>query len=471
MAVLSASTSEASIALYPGDNLQAAIDSNPTGTTFVFTPGVYALTAGLIPRTNDAFIGMSGAILNGSKPLTNFATAGGFWYASGQTQSNPVIQGSCLPASYLGCQYADAVFYDDQMLWRVMSLPELGSGKFYFDYAGGRIYIADNPTGHKVEAAVATRGIQSWGHAIEGVRVQGLVIEKFATETAACALEGGNTWVIQNNEVRLNHGMGVCNGGVVTGNFVHHNGQMGMAGYRSTGADVEGNEIAFNNIAGFNPDVEGGGAKWMFTTNLTVRSNYVHDNNGLGLHTDRDNVGTLYEWNTVSNNQVAGIFHEVSFSATIRYNTVTGSGFDPSGGPSLWWSQGIGVLSSGPVEIYGNTVDKCLNGIGAIQINRGYSADGTFHQLRDLSVHGNHVIQLSNSAAGIVSDDPAAFTSFNNRFFQNHYSVWDLNAPFLGWLNRNLTILQWQSYGLDVDGIFDQVLQGPPAPPRGLRME
>ena len=51
-----------------------------------------------------------------------------------------------------------------------------------------------------------------------------------------------------------------------------------------------------------------------------VRNNYVHDNFGNGLWTDTDNVNTLYEGNTTTNNYLDGILHEVSYSATIRNN-------------------------------------------------------------------------------------------------------------------------------------------------------
>ena len=81
-----------------------------------------------------------------------------------------------------------------------------------------------------------------------------------------------------------------------------------------SGIVVEGNEIAYNNEAGFNPEWEAGGTKFWATTNLVVRNNHVHHNFGPGLWADNDNVGALYEGNIVEDNDWAGIFHEISYS-------------------------------------------------------------------------------------------------------------------------------------------------------------
>ena len=149
---------------------------------------------------------------------------------------------------------------------------------------------------------------------VDDVEVSGLVLEKFATPAQEGVISAyGSGWTITNNEIRLNHGCGVWSGSdsLVSNNFIHHNGQLGLCGQ---GKDIliEGNEIAFNNTAGFDSRWEAGGAKWVNTESLVVRNNYSHDNLGPGLWTDSNNIRTTYEGNVVEDNADEGIFHEIS---------------------------------------------------------------------------------------------------------------------------------------------------------------
>jgi hypothetical protein len=59
------------VSLSPGANIQAAINSNPSGTAFSLTSGVYRMQS-LKPLAGDSFLGQAGADLNGSTVLTNW---------------------------------------------------------------------------------------------------------------------------------------------------------------------------------------------------------------------------------------------------------------------------------------------------------------------------------------------------------------------------------------------------------------
>ena len=103
---------------------------------------------------------------------------------------------------------------------------------------------------------------------------------------------------------------------------------------------VQGNEIAYNNyLKGVSYGWEAGGTKFVKTRGLIVRSNYVHHNWGTGLWTDIDNINTLVEGNRVIGNANQGIFHEISYAAVIRNNTVQGNGFD-----RCCWLMGAAIL-------------------------------------------------------------------------------------------------------------------------------
>ncbi|GJG87402.1 hypothetical protein tb265_25830 [Gemmatimonadetes bacterium T265] len=59
-----ATSSPSGVPVYPGDNIQAKVDANPAGTTFVFRAGTYVQQT-VVPKSGDAFVGDSGAVLDG----------------------------------------------------------------------------------------------------------------------------------------------------------------------------------------------------------------------------------------------------------------------------------------------------------------------------------------------------------------------------------------------------------------------
>src|SRR5207244_3817124 len=133
------------VTVSPGASLQAAVNANPAGTTFCIKAGTYYLASGVSPKNNDVFIGELGAVLSGGKDITGqFVQSGSYWVASNQTQRNPNAGGTsvCYPSGTTACQYSDDVYRDQKPLKRVMSLSELSSGEFYFDYGSSKIYLA-----------------------------------------------------------------------------------------------------------------------------------------------------------------------------------------------------------------------------------------------------------------------------------------------------------------------------------------
>ncbi|MGB6910192.1 MAG: right-handed parallel beta-helix repeat-containing protein [Methyloceanibacter sp.] len=206
----------------------------------------------------------------------------------------------------------EGVFIDDAPLSQVLSKDQVAPGRFYLDYAENKLYLADDPTGHKVEATVDAFAFESLA---SNVLIKNLVIEKYASVAQKGAIQGiGPTgWIVENSELRLNSGaaIGVGTGGRVRNSDLHHNGQSGIAG---TGKDiqVENTKIWANNIYGFDPGWQAGGLKLALADGVVLRGNHVYDNIGPGLWCDIDCRNVLYEGNVVErNHQGAGIFHEI----------------------------------------------------------------------------------------------------------------------------------------------------------------
>jgi hypothetical protein len=441
----------------PSDNLQQLIELHPESTTYCLGAGTYRLTEPLRPKAGTALIGRPGAVLSGSKVLTGWSQAGAVWSVTGFLPPAPGNHGECLD-SVPSCVLTEDVFLDKRRLRRVASAADVVSGTVYADYAANRITIGDDPRSHLVEQAVAPSLVRA---PVDGVTVANLVLEQAANEAQVAAVESrqvtphlaGSGWRIQNNEVRLNHGagLGIADRAVVTGNYVHHQGQLGFGAWGND-STVSGNEISFNGIAGYSPEWETGGSKSWRTSHHTVTHNYVHDNRGPGLWTDGGNIHTEYSYNLITRNWGAGIQHELSYDAVIRSNEITGNGLRHKG----WaWEAGIQIQSSGGlglIEVARNVVSGNANGIVLIDSGgRTHDQPAPYgpHVVRNIWVHDNRITLAADQTTGAVQDvdSKAIYTSNHNRFEANTYYLPSLTEPHFSWNDTDLDWTEWRALG------------------------
>ena len=406
------------------------------------------------PRDGDVFMGETGTVLSGARPLTTFTRDGGYWVARGQTQQG-VREGSC-QAGYARCNYPEDVFVDDQLLQHVDSLAALGPGRWFFDYDADRIYLNDDPTGRQVETSVTPAAFEATGSRVAGVTISNLTIEKYANPGNTGAIWAPNSinWTISHNEIRWNHAGGIaCGSGArILDNNVHHNGQVGLGGYNAADVLVEHNELAHNNTVRFDPFWGAGGLKMVAASRLVVRGNVAHHNGGPGLWCDFDCVNALFEQNTVDDNEHAGIVYEISFSAVIRNNVIRRNGFGVKEGPA---QAGIFVAAAKDVSVYDNTLVDNASGIVAYQENRGTSATHRQrYEIENLNVYNNS-ITMEVGINGLVQRvrDPTYYTSRNNRFARNRYRL-GAGGRYFTWMDAVRSESEWRAYGQDRTGTF-----------------
>ncbi|MFR9805615.1 right-handed parallel beta-helix repeat-containing protein [Pseudonocardia sp. RS010] len=454
------------VSITTADDVQQAIDAHPPGTTFCLAAGTYRLESPVVPRDGDVLIGLQGATLSGSKPLTGWRRSGDVWSTTGFLPRAPSDAGECLDDAPT-CTDAEDVFLDKQRLRRVTSLSQVTPGSVYADYGSNTLTIGDDPGAHLVEQAVAESLIRSTA---DDVTVANLVVEHAANPAQVGAIESrqilpyvagvaGSGWRLLNNEVRLNHGVGVGVGSAatVTGNVIHHQGQLGFGAWGSD-SSITDNEIAYNGEAGYSAEWEAGGGKSWMTENQTVAHNYVHDNMGPGLWSDGGNMDTVYEFNRVADNWHAGIQYEISYDAVIRYNDIIGNGRVHKG----WaWDAGIQIQSSGgirSIEIAQNTVTGNANGISLIDSgNRELEEPAPHgpHVVRNVRVHDNTVTLYRGQMTGAVEDtgNPGIFAANGNRFDNNTYFLSSLTEPQFRWAGSELDWSRWQTaWGRDLNG-------------------
>ena len=425
------------------ESLQETIESLPPGAAICVATGVHRVGQTIVPKSGQTLVSEPGAVLNGSRLLREWTRSGPFWFAGGQEQGPTVNYGGRFPALlYETAKYSDDVFFDDRVLTRVLTLDELSPGEFYFDYQQDRIYIADNPVGHKVEAAVREVIIKSTA---DNVTIQGLIIEKAAGRGIDAT--GGRNWTIENNTIRFNHtiGVSVTRDALLQNNEIVHNGQYGVTG-SGPGIVVSANEIAWNNRARFykSPGANwaSGGTKFVNTVDMVLRGNYVHHNLGDGLWCDINAVGTLMESNRIESNERRGINYEISYGAVIRHNTIADNG-----------REGIVINSSPSSEIYANELSGNAGGIFLLQQRRGGGRLGP-HITQNTYVHDNSTVLEEGLVGGKDVTGAGLFTSRNNRFEDNDYVLPSFEGRFFRWMNRNVDKGGWQDLGNDETGRF-----------------
>ena len=489
----------------PGQDLATIVASNPPGTTFCFEPGTYSHQE-IVPKDYDSFIALQPrtAILNGANLLTSFTeeTVGGitYWVANGPSRPGQVTDYSCDPMHPM-CNYPEDFFVDNQALLRQVSLSSVtASGECYFDYADSKIYFllaaGDNPSAHLVEASstpVAFRGIANDGTQINHITVQALVVEKYAVPSTMGAIGGwnpGTGWIIKNNQARYNHGLGLKGGdqAQITGNYSHHNGQHGIVvsgtclqnpcrrAQPAYNVLVQGNEVAYNGYAGFNYNFGCGGTTFTATVGLKVRCNYVHDNLCYGLHTDFNNIFTEYAHNLIVNNYSEGIFHEISYNASIHGNTITGNGQKGRG-----WLYGAQILigHSPDVDVYNNKIQVASGGLGnGIAVIQQYRIDPEWygpHYSTHNYVHNNSITHLGTvgfDGAGAIFNPFAPadfFIAAGNKFDYNSYHVPDTHLRYWVWEGKGPwkwnTWSAFQEYGQELHGTVDTNVVPDKTPP------
>jgi hypothetical protein len=272
------------------------------------------------------------------------------------------------------------------------------------------------------------------------VIVSGITFNHFAPPNQGNGIFNLNTGdsnvLIEGSEIADNSGtpVSVGNGTHVTNTSIHDNNWVGIGGYNVSSVIIDHNEIYRNYLAQLSPDTATGdasGIKFTLTTNASIKSNYIHDNYGVGVWFDGDNTGTVIDNNLIAGNTYRGIMDEISYGATIVNNVITANGALSD------WIAGAGILISTAknVEACNNVVTENSQGIVAFQQARGSGPQGQYVTTQT-KIHDNFITMgegVSGFALG-TENDPT------NLFYNNHYClknqagfIWGVQTSVPGW--------------------------------------
>lgn len=449
------------VLLQVGDDFQAAVEANPPGTAFRVAAGVHRAQS-VAPKEGNRFTGEPGAVMTGAVLLDPDAFAqqpDGRWQLAGRTEE-PFFHGTMEPGHEQEAAGHD-LFVDGRRLRHVNSRDDVSAaGTWYFDYPVGQVVMAEDPHGFaSVELSVAEHAFRSRYEMVGDVTIEHLTVMRYANYAQIGAINAHDSanWEVAYVTVTENHGAGVRTG---PGLHLHHsrivaNGQIGVTGEDGRGDAhipwlIEYNEIAGNRTLGYEIGWEGGGTKFLYTTNSVFQFNWVHDNSGPGVWWDTDNSDGITRSNLVEDNGTTGIMYEISYGGLVYDNVVRRNGLDDDGD----WGAGVFVSNTSDVEIFSNLIEDNRTSVLAAHYDRGDGGFGTYRST-GLSVHHNDM-DADVLAPGLrVYTDEAWVLDDQGVFEDNTHRMAD-DGPGFFWGDL-YSWEDWQARGHDVNGrLLDQ---------------
>jgi hypothetical protein len=379
LAFITAAFAADTVHITTSSDIAAVMQSNTTaGTVFYIHEGEYRGVGELPVSAGQEVVGELGpngerlAVFNGSVLLTNWEQEGKYWVHE-NVEPTGVSWGVCWMTRQKACKTPDNLYMDNLFLREVDTLQALDSIKFdrlvyphigpyeqqaenqhiehgtwFFDHNLKKIYMLDDPTGHKMEKS-QTKRLRGGA---ENAVIKNIVVEKYATplQGGAVSISAAGS-VLDNVESRLNHGIGMAIYGdapglVIRNCHTHHNAQLGIKLQSTLNAVVE-NTIVNNNdlhrTIGSWWGEEGGIKVVSNNVNPTLRNNWVYRNWGKGLWFDGHTRNGTITGNLCEDNAELGVFLEImdtlTDSGVVSYNIVRRNGY-------CLWFYGAQIMTS-----------------------------------------------------------------------------------------------------------------------------
>jgi parallel beta-helix repeat protein len=265
------------VAVAPGQSIQAAVDKNPAGTTFVIKAGVHKRQS-VIPKTGDTFVGESGAVLTG-EGVTEFAFAG-------KNSDKVTIRGLVIEKYATPLQEGVVRGGSGSDGWLVENNEiRYNQGIGLKSSTGWR--VVGNYIHHNQQMGLGGTGSNM---VIDGNEI---AFNNYQKEVNPSWGGGGSKWVhstdlvVRNNYSHDNYGPGLWTDGnnlnvVYEGNRVENNYHAGIKHEVSCDAVIRNNTVIGN---GFGNDgwIAGAGILVANSPNVEVYGNVVRNNNdGIG---------------------------------------------------------------------------------------------------------------------------------------------------------------------------------------------
>jgi hypothetical protein len=486
-------------------SVQSAIDAAPEGAVIYIKNGTYREE--VRPKTGQTLLGETrdGARIDGANAVGSswWHRDGHYWYFQDPWPLVGRTVGSWDGVTPdIDAQSNDLLHRDDIPLLHKMKLSQVGAGDFYVDYRSKRLYVADNPAGHRFQLSVRPVGIGDGTRDAKNVTIENLTVEKTATAFNQAGIEMNSGWVVKDCLVLGNHGRGISTTvddtiagtaaplvGSYPGGGARTSAQRGRAGSMqvvlsgslgiggsgslggqpdrfghpsgnddSPGADYDNNihitntDVGWSNVERFSYWDEGGGVKLSLRNGVTLDGDWIHDSYGPGAWFDTANRNIEVTNSLFADNLAAGVWYEANPGPYQGGITIEKSTFRRNGNTSLGRNRdfqargqysGIFLSDSADVVVRDNFIQ--VGTVGGFGIAEHYG--GRTKPANYTIEHNVISIGIPTAAIGFGADGS------NFTFDYNTVLTWGTVTPkstlySLG----STTFASWRSKGRDVHG-------------------
>lgn len=476
-------------------SIQKAVDAAPDGATIYIRNGVYRES--VIPKSGQTLQGESrdGTRIDGANAVTASAWQrdGKLWYFTDPWPLRGKVASNWDGVSPdIDALDTDLLHRDDIPLLHKTKRSQVGSGDFWIDYDTHRVYIADDPAGHRFELAVRRVGVGDTHTTATNVTLVNLTVEKTATGFNEAGVEMGTGWTLKDCLVLGHHGRGINTSvdDTIIGTVAPTTGSYPGSGNRSSdqqgrsgsmqvllngdlglGSDpnltsapngnnikIENTEIGWSNVERYSYWDEAGGLKFSGWVNVSLTGDWIHDSYGAGAWFDTGNKNLTVSGSLFEDNLAAGIWYEANDGGIeISKNTFRRNGdtdlamnreFDTRGQYSA-----IFLSDSSNATVDQNFIQVGTHGGFGIASHYG----GRIHPA-DYAIHGNVIsIGIPTAAFAFGSDGD------NIVFTDNSVLTWGRVTPSSNLFSLGATsFAAWQAGGRDPHGII-AAITAPPA--------
>ncbi len=361
----------------PLHTLAAGINKISSGGTVVLRAGNYRESiAGVNKRITLQPYPHEKVWIKGTDLVSGWTADGGDWRTT--TWRSPFCQ-DCYPDDAINPSYplagkSEQAFRNGQALKQVGSRAEVVSGTFYVDPSTKELYVGDDPSGATMELSTRWRAILLNSGAA-GSMIRGLGFSEYSPhwneDQLAMVVDAAPNSVIENDVFTRSatRALGIYAAGIrVEGNTVDDNGGSGGTSNKADGTVFRDNTFNRNNNEHYAVSTCGAyctmaGLKVAHTKDVVVEQNEFNDNDGSGFWCDLGCTDGQITANTVARNTNNGLFWEVSSTATISGNTVTGN------------ARGLKVSGSDHTTVTDNTFTGNTTQVGVYDDARSPSSD------------------------------------------------------------------------------------------------
>ena len=360
----------------PVATISEAIRRAKNGGTVVVRGGTYHESV-VVPRqktlTIQSYPGEK-VWLDGSRKVANWAPSGGAWVSTGWTTTfdssptyargkpeNPTPGWQFVNPNHPMAAHPDQVFVNGTALDQVGSRAAVKSGSFYVDYAADRLYIGSNPDGKTVKASDLVKAITIAG---PGSVVRGLGVRNYSPsvpDMGAVSVAAKNV-TLENVEIddSATTGFSVFETGATLRNItVARSGMLGGHASYADGMVADGLLFVDNNVESFNRAPVAGGFKVHRSRDVTISDSVFSKNDGNQLWFDESVYDMTVTGNDVLDGTGYGIVVEISDTATIADNVISGNTLD-----------GLFIHNSGNIAVWNNTLVANARNINIVQGSR-----------------------------------------------------------------------------------------------------